>query len=650
MSAFTDVEADFVEDDEMDSQPLHNTFANTDFTPVINPNANQERSSTTTPDLRPNSVNSVRSHSTGVSESLLRTTAARLNDERAWEIHQQMKQPLQYKVVPLPDDHPLLRPTKARLLDEQALEAHKLQKNVQEGPNFKIADEFYQVKSSLLRLTKARVNDAIALAARQTRSPSPPHFRVDHTYSPSDRLSKPTKVREADRQALEEKQHEHDPQKPKVIPKDYVPNDHLLLPTKNNVAAIEQWEHEKEKMKYSDDIWWNERKPSAKAKSRPETPSKLTSPTTAYLSARREKVKIGDEFQAHDVIPLPAPIEDNNRLLKPTKAVKLQSIDANREEIAPEYSLPLTPEMNLMARRTYGEVPSRLMEETNAAKSGKYQKPIPEQPKQFSPKAFKAPSERLTNLNSAAKHGQKEKVQYHQDPRENGWNLYTDKSPNYPCPSNRRNTNHLMKKAAAVVRGNSRSRSPQRITRQDDNVIYRVNSNFDNLNLSTNSVGLDESTTTPPQENMTPATPVIINEFVEASPAIVSPELTPTRPADDGDHTPQRKTKLTKPVQMSASLLSPTLSSLSLMSPMIAKAAEEVIKSKLQGRRGRSLLAANQKPEKPKSFASKFEKAKKRLNIQSPSQGTPSPTRATNAPPNPPTPNTADRAYQSPGN
>lgn len=416
----------------------------------------------------------------GPSEELLRTTAARVNDSQALDEKHRARSPSYLRVSELPEESQLLRTTEARKIDTQILEEQR--KSPTRG--FKIVDEDFQVKSSLLRTTEAQRNYIKALEEhKHARQASPEPIRLPSSdFQPSARLLKTTKKTEADRLALEEKKYGRRPVddgKPKnVVPKNYTPSQHLAKPTQSSIVAANQWEDIKRQKREAKDIWWEERKPAEKAKSRSNTPSKLRSPTKAYLFSRKEKVPISQSIFATPEeaiaaagttsIPSTAPISDTSHLLKTTRAATMGQVGADPALIAPELQ-PQQRGLELVSRQSFRGQPveSKLFHETMAVKASKFGACLEPEPEPSPTKmVVHSPSERLTALNESLQNFVRAKAEIAHDPREEGWNSFTDKDHTYPSPANR--PRRTLPRRNSGSPSNNSSQRKLRVNNEDD--------------------------------------------------------------------------------------------------------------------------------------------------------------------------------------
>lgn len=425
---------------------------NTDFTPVRDSSptmGTNPHSGMTSP--APSSENGGRRSSVrrssingAPSDELLSTTAARLNDKAALDDKYRARSPSYLHVQELPQNSHLLSTTVARVFEQNALEE---QKNRKSSPQrgFKIAHEDFQVSNSLLRPTESRRAELRAI--EEAKLPPSPSFKVPPPdFQPPSRLLKMTKEREADRIALEEKK--NGPKRVssgKKVSKDYTPGAHLVKPTQAFICAQNGWEKEKEDKRNAKDIWWEERRPAEKARSRPNTPSKLRSPTKAFLNAKRDKAPISQSIFASPeeaiaynppaTLPPPPALPESSHLLKPTRAVEMGKIDA---ELPPEF-LPKPPSLDLATRKSFSKsVDSKLYETTTAYEAGKFGADLHQTEDNGPKEKVHSPSERLLRLNTNCAHHVREKAEKVVNPREDGWNPYVVKERNYPCPSNRK--------------------------------------------------------------------------------------------------------------------------------------------------------------------------------------------------------------------
>jgi hypothetical protein len=258
-----------------------------------------------------------------------------------------------------------------------------------------------------------------------------------------------TKEREADRLTLEVKKNgpKKVPGNGKKVSKDYTPGFHLVKPTQAIVCSQNQRDKEKEEKRNAKDIWWEERRPAEKAKSRPNTPSKLRSPTKAFLNAKRDKAPISqsifatpEEALAYNPpasIPPPTALPENSHLLKPTRAAEMSKIDA---EMPPEF-LPKPPSLTLATRRSFCKsIDSKLFETTLAYEASKFGADLHPVEVTSPQEKVHSPSERLLKLNSNSAQRVREKAEKTHNAREDGWNPFAAKERSYPCPSNRKHT------------------------------------------------------------------------------------------------------------------------------------------------------------------------------------------------------------------
>lgn len=167
-----------------------------------------------------------------------------------------------------------------------------------------------------------------------------------------------TKVRTADMKASEAIRHskeilERESEIKRKKDEHYVPSESILKTTKARILDSQEIESRKAKIKPEDDIWWENRNPASTVpkNKKDNVESKLFVPTLSYLKSQREKhTSVPDkgentlkenekEVHIHQI----APISDENRLLKTTKAVNAQTWTTNETDSAPKTYSNITP-------------------------------------------------------------------------------------------------------------------------------------------------------------------------------------------------------------------------------------------------------------------------------------------------------------------
>jgi hypothetical protein len=252
---------------------------------------------------------------------------------------------------------------------------------------------------------------------------------------PSSHLLTSTRSRTIDASLVEEKKISKlsPTSQQKLLSANYNLPDSLLKSTQANICATLNIGRDRDERKYKDDIFWTERKPPPKSKQNPNVVSKLNQMTTAFLFSTKAKQDEDSKKEPHHV---PAPINPDSGLLKATTAAKSSYVNSTPPE-KPKVQL------DLVGSKSYtGHAQSRLMNETAAHKSGRWQKspstpgdatspdPSTNNKKDASPSPNSSSnnlkvsqvSSRLLQLNASMAAAVRQKAKPKKiDPRERGW-------------------------------------------------------------------------------------------------------------------------------------------------------------------------------------------------------------------------------------
>lgn len=278
-------------------------------------------------------------------------------------------------------------------------------------------------------------------------APSPPKNSPDKPFTPKGSLFKMTQSRMAEVEVINNKMKDlnalkeeetlkrqlsftKEQPKPSSAKKNVGPSERLLKTTQARIIDTRELELRQDRIKESEDIWWDIRKAAQTAAKRPDIPSKLYEPTVAYLASNRTKHPLkaapasGPPETPEKEHVAVQKIDDNSPLLKPTRSsvIGMYGKDLSILEEVPSFQPTLVTKTD--------NVHSKVLESTRAAEAAKYKSKeqiAQEEAEQLAHAKAAAPkvagtSERLVTLNSNLKAAQRTKVtKTEADPREDGW-------------------------------------------------------------------------------------------------------------------------------------------------------------------------------------------------------------------------------------